>query len=173
MLSILSPAALAVLPFCLIGAAVSDIRRLLIPNEFSLGLIGGFLVAAVVSGLDLATFGMHVAVGAAALVVGFALFAFRICGAGDSKLLAATALWMGPGQIIPMAFWMSIAGAVLVVVVLAMRFALAFYPGLRAHSKFLDRVARAKTVMTPYGVAIAAGALIAFPQTTLFSALMG
>ena len=54
--------------------------------------------------------------GAGALLAGFALHAFGWLGAGDGKLLAVMALWLGPGDL-PLAFFGTVAiGLVLLAV---------------------------------------------------------
>lgn len=65
----------------------------------------------------------HAGVALAALVVGFILFILRAFGAGDAKLLAATALWAGPAMILDLVLVTAIAGGVLsLVVILGKRF---------------------------------------------------
>jgi len=86
---------LYVFPLCMLAAAVSDIRKFIIPNSVSLILIAGFFLCFAVSGLGMDVLLNHVLSGIVMLAVGIALFAFRVCGAGDSKLLAAAALWLG------------------------------------------------------------------------------
>ncbi|EAB6717953.1 peptidase, partial [Salmonella enterica subsp. enterica] len=84
-----------VFPFCMLFAAISDMLSMTIANRVPLILSAVFLVVAPLTGMDLVTYGWHIAAGLSVLVVTFALFAFGGMGGGDAKLLSATALWMG------------------------------------------------------------------------------
>jgi prepilin peptidase CpaA len=86
--------ALAVLVAALLGAAISDIRRYLIPNRYPAAIVLAYFVYATSHPLDQALWGL--AAGMAALVLCAAFFAAGIVGGGDAKLLAATMLWAGP-----------------------------------------------------------------------------
>lgn len=82
----------------LLGAVVTDLVRLRIPNAITLGVAGLFLVKAML-GLADGPVILHVAIGGVVLLVGFAAFALRIIGGGDAKLIAALALWFGPQDV--------------------------------------------------------------------------
>ena len=88
-------ALLVVFPALMIGAAVSDLFTMTIPNRLAVGLIAAFFAFAIVQQMSPAVIGMHVLAGLAVLVITFGLFAFGWIGGGDAKLAAATALWMG------------------------------------------------------------------------------
>ena len=110
MIDALSLAAFAGL---LIYAACSDIARLIIPNWVSIALACIFPIAALASGMAPLEIGMHLAFGAAVLVVGFFLFSGNIIGGGDAKLFAATAVWTGfQSFFMPFMYWTVIAGVV-------------------------------------------------------------
>lgn len=138
-----------------LAAAVNDARRYKIPNWISLGLMLLFAVAAAASREPLEDFWPHLAAGAAALAVGYALYAFTGMGAGDAKLGAAAILWSGPGALYPLAGAFAVAMALLAIGLIALRLALVglkVAPSMRA----LQRGAPA-----PLGVAIAAAAIAA------------
>ena len=82
----------------LFGAAVvSDLARRWIPDSVPLGLLVLFvLYASLTDAHALAPLWTHVLTGAALLLVGFVLFALGGFGGGDSKLMAAAGLWVGP-----------------------------------------------------------------------------
>jgi len=84
-----------VFPFCMLFAAISDALSMTIANRVSLVLVVTFVVVAPLTGMALSEFGLHLAAGAAVLVVTFGLFALGGMGGGDAKLLAATSVWMG------------------------------------------------------------------------------
>ena len=75
----------------------TDLRHRRIPNVVPLLLLAGFALYAAVGTLQpLATLWEHFAIGAVVLVAGIALYMTGRFGAGDSKLLAAAAVWIGP-----------------------------------------------------------------------------
>ncbi|MEL6318143.1 MAG: prepilin peptidase, partial [Pseudomonadota bacterium] len=139
MSSVAASFALASFPLFLAAAAISDFRRYIIPNWTCLGLLLGFFAAAAAAavlgpGMTLEAFGLHLASGAAALTVGFALFAFGVWGGGDGKLLAAACLWFDPASALTVAFAATIIGGVwglAAILIYAQRHALcAIAPGL-------------------------------------------
>jgi len=86
--------ALAVLVAALLGAAISDIRRYLIPNRYPAAITLAYFLFA--TSHPLAQAPWDLAVGVAAFVICALLFAAGIIGGGDAKLLAATMFWAGP-----------------------------------------------------------------------------
>ena len=93
----------------LCAAAFSDMQTLTIPNRYSLAIGLLFPVYLLSSGQFLAWPG-NLAVGAGMLVLGFVMFARRILGGGDAKLMAATALWAGPALLIDFVLLTALAG---------------------------------------------------------------
>ena len=138
----------------LLVAAAQDAMRLRISNVTVLLVIFAASVAAVIAGVQLALW-QNLVVFFVLLVAGTPLFAAGKLGGGDVKLLAAVGLWFS----IKSAAWMLIAvllaGGVLALVVLALR-AFSWSEAARDRAVIL----RPKGGI-PYGVAIAAGALIA------------
>ncbi len=170
MLAALEALLLAPLPFALVWAAASDVQRFIIPNRASLLCAAGALPALLCSGLDIGAIGLHLAVGAGALAIGFAFFALGLWGGGDGKLLAAAALWFDPAAALGFGFAVTLIGGLLGLVAVASRgynakIALAY--GLRPIT--LGKWA----THAPYGLAIAGGALVAFPDSALFAAYLG
>lgn len=157
-----SPFAMAVAAgasLVLIWAAVSDVRARIIPNRAVLALLALALVwAAVGKGAQLIpsleAFGI-------ALALTIALYAFGIVGAGDSKLFAVTALFMGMGYLPLFALATALAGGAIAAVSLVtrpQRAAVMF--ALKGRGDFGRGV--------PYGVAIAIGGM-----AVMWSALAG
>ena len=138
----------------LIVAAAQDALRLRISNVTVLLVIAAAVAAGVIAGLQIDLW-QNLAVFFVLLVAGTPLFAAGKLGGGDVKLLAAVGLWFS----IKSAAWMLIAvllaGGVLAIVVLALR-AFSWSEAARERAVIL----RPKGGI-PYGVAIAAGALIA------------
>ena len=161
-------ALLLAFPIAMAFAAANDLFTMTIPNKISLALIATFAAAAAYAGLPFDQVATHVGVGAAALAVGFTLFAFNLLGGGDAKLLAAGALWIGADFAIPFVAYITIFGGILSLVILAYR---RFVP---AHALALPAWAmRLHTAGggIPYGIAIAAAGLAVYPNTPLFLAL--
>src|SRR6476646_5782070 len=97
-------------------AVICDVRTRRIPNWLTFGAtLGAVAYGAVTSGLS----GAGVALGGwlvgAALL--FPFFALGGMGAGDVKLVAAIAAWLGPFESVWLAIYASIAGGVIAVVV--------------------------------------------------------
>jgi prepilin peptidase CpaA len=87
-------APLALASGALTWAAVSDIRRYLIPNAAPIAIAAGYAAAALSRPPAFAIGGCLT--GAAVFAVGAAVFRRGGLGGGDVKLLAAIALWAGP-----------------------------------------------------------------------------
>lgn len=141
--------------------AWSDARALRIPNWVSLFLVPAFLVGAVSASLPLETIAYHLGAGLLTLVIGFALFAFGYFGGGDAKLMAVCALWIGWGELVAFIFAVLLVGGVLSLFVVLLRKGLGLWPDWLVKS--------AEGLFTPdkavpYGIAIAAGAMIVLPR---------
>lgn len=161
---------LSVLPALAIVAALSDLTTMKIPNWISGLLILGFFPAALAVGLPLSDMGLHAAVAGAALLIGMGLFAMNVIGGGDAKVMAAASLWMG------------LQGAGLFVIYTAMFGGLLCLGLLMARrSVVLPAEGTPGWVATlmrprgdlPYGIAICAGALAAYPSSPLPSLFAG
>lgn len=153
----------------LLMAAVRDASTMTIPNWISLALIGGFVLVQPLTFTGLADIGTHLAVGGVFFAAGFAMFAFGWLGGGDAKLMAATALWFTWPDAVQYIVWTTVFGAALAIFLLAGR----RYIPVRvltapwAYSMFQDEK------KMPYGIALAAGALVVFPQSSIFIAALG
>ena len=161
----IAAAVFVILPLCLAMAAFSDLFTMTIPNRVSLILIVSFFVLAPLSGLGLQAIGMHLAAAAIVFSACFALFAFNVMGGGDAKLLSATALWFGLNEsLIFLMTDVSIIGGFITMLILM----------VRAQSDTIlaiglpvpNSVLIAKKI--PYGIAIAIGGFMAFPDSPLF-----
>ena len=193
--SVLAHVIVAVFPVGAIAAALSDATTFTIPNRLTIALAAAFFPVALILGLPVQTIGACAAVGVLALIVGIGMFAMNWCGGGDAKLLAACALWLGLPAILPFLFAMSVVGGLLaLVLVLGRKVALGalimaawawlgrrLAPTLAVASgsgspptapAWLGRLFE-PTEALPYGVAIAIGALIAFPSSPIVHALGG
>lgn len=157
---------LLVIGAVVIFAAVSDAATLTIPNWISLTLLALFPVVAVACGMSVADVGLHLAIGAGALVVGMLLFAFNLVGGGDAKFLAAVMLYVSAPLIMPFLMNVAIAGGCLALLLLAARETAA----MGISMDWFLRFTRGGTVI-PYGIAIAFGALATLPGSAMFAAM--
>ena len=171
MLHIAQAIVVAVFPALVIVAALRDAVSYRIPNWISLALIAGFALAGPLLGLGLPDIGLHIGVGAAALVLGFVMYSFRWIGGGDAKLFAVAALWLGWPAVTTYALTTTIAGGVLAVSLLALRSPY-LRPWVVTAPAWLGRLAEPGEAV-PYGLAIAVGALAAFPESPLLIPFAG
>lgn len=156
---------LVVFPFLMAYAAMSDILTMTIPNRVSAALVGAFAVLAVTGGLGGAQVAEHAVVFLLVLGIGFALFSAGVIGGGDAKLAAATALWLGYAPLLDYVFNAAMLGGVLALGILALR--RHPLPGFAAAWPFALHLHDGKVGM-PYGVALAASALVTCPSAPLW-----
>ncbi len=162
--------ALVVFPAFMAYAAVSDLLTMTISNRLCLALTAGFLAFALYCGFDAATFGWHLAAGFTVLVFGFAFFAAGWIGGGDAKLAAATALWFGFD---PLLMYLAVSGLLGGALTLGLLQARSYpLPGFVARWPWALRLHAPETGI-PYGIALAAGALLVFPETSLWRSAIG
>ena len=161
---------LSVLPALVIAAGLNDLTTMTIPNWISLALIVAFFPAALVMGLAPGQIAIHLGVGLLALFVGAGMFALNWIGGGDAKLMAASCLWLGLNGSGMFLLWTGVYGGFFC---LALIFARSQAMGY-AHKgpPWVERLLEPKGDI-PYGVAIAAGALMAFPDSTLMRVFAG
>lgn len=158
---------LSILPVLVIIAGLHDLTTMKIPNWISGLLVLGFVPAAVASGLSWTDIGIGFGVGFAALLAGMALFALRWVGGGDAKLLAAASLWFGLEGVAPFLLYTALIGGAFCMVLLAARARLQVFA--MNGPTWVTRLMQPKGDI-PYGVAIAVGALLAYPYSPLLQA---
>ena len=142
-------------------AAIADYRTYLIPNRVSLAIAALYPVYVLTRHGNVDWQGAFI-VASTLLVIGVLLFRFRIVGGGDIKLLTATALWMGPGEILAFLFITAIAGLALTVLTISHLRYLRPWPAPALAS---DQTAVLKLRQSvPYGIAIALGGILTVPR---------
>ncbi len=156
----------SIFPAALIGAALRDATSYTIPNWLSAALAIAFFPTAWAIGLSPAIVGQSAALGCAALAGGVAMFAAGWIGGGDAKLLAAASVWLGLPAIAPFLVFTALAGGALACALMVLRGAP--LPVARGPA-WVSRLLKPKGDV-PYGVAIAIGALAAFPSSLVFHA---
>ena len=153
---------LALFPALMAYAAASDLFTMTISNRVSLILMASFAVLAVAGGMALPVIGMHIAAGALVLVVAFACFAFGWMGGGDAKIAAAVGLWFGFDHLLDFLLYASLFGGALTLLLLqARQWPL---PAPLCRQGWLLHLHHKETGI-PYGIALASGALLIYPQT--------
>ena len=169
-MELLTAMMLCAFPALVIVGALKDVTTMTIPNWVSGVLILAFFPTALVSGLPLADVLAHLGVGVAALVAGMVMFAVRWVGGGDAKLLAAAALWLGVAGMPQFLLWTGIAGGLFAVLLMQARAVGQVYVGQAP--RWVGRLLQPKGDI-PYGVAICAGALAAFPHSAMVAGFGG
>jgi prepilin peptidase CpaA len=165
---ILDIARLLMFPALMAFAAASDLLTMTISNRVSLALVAGFLALALFSGMDLSDMLLHFGAGAIVLVVAFGCFAMGWVGGGDAKIAAAAALWFGFGHLLDYLVYASLFGGVLTLLLLQFReWPL---PYMLAGQAWLLKL-HAKETGIPYGIALAVGALVIYPETDWIKAV--
>jgi prepilin peptidase CpaA len=144
------------------AGAYLDLRYRRLPNW----LCAAALFAGIGAGLavhDGAWVGMALLHALVALLVGMALFAGRVIGAGDAKFYAAIAAWLPLEHGLVLLSAVSLSG----LAVLA-----AWFPARRRVASAIGSAANADDFKkVPYGIAIALGGLIAYLVTSSGSPL--
>ncbi|MDB5523625.1 MAG: peptidase [Rhizobium sp.] len=162
-------AILVVFPLCMAMAAFSDLLTMTIPNRLSVVLLASFLCIAPLAGLSLHDMLLHFGAGAAVFAFCFVLFALNIMGGGDAKILTASAVWFGFNDTLTLYIaYVSVLGGFLSIFILMIRanYDLILVSRLPVPQTMLH----AKKV--PYGIAIGAAALLAYPSSPLVQALL-
>lgn len=150
----------------LVAAVVSDIRMRRIANLTNalvllLGLVQAVALGGGVTGLSQAALGVLVA-----LVIWFPMFALRLIGAGDAKLMAASSAWLGWQGALTASLVTGAVGGVLGAFWLLRRYGL----GRAAHALGLALRDPGQLRMqpfdarerVPYAIAVASGVLVAW-----------
>jgi len=161
---------LFIFPAAMTFAAAMDFFTMTIPNRVSLVLIAGFLVGSLAVALPLETFATHLIVGVCVLLVGMALFFANVLGGGDAKLLAAASLWFGTDQLLPFLLYVGLLGGALCLAI--MTFRRQVLPLWATRQDWVVRLHKPYGGV-PYGVAIGGAALLVFPASSWFAAVVG
>jgi prepilin peptidase CpaA len=159
---ILDIARLLLFPALMAFAAASDLVTMTISNRISLLLGAGFIVLALLSGMSLHEMLSHAGAGLTVLAVAFLCFAMGWIGGGDAKVAAAAALWFGFGNLLEYLVYVSLFGGALTLLLL--QFRQWPLPAALHGQSWLMRL-HSKESGIPYGIALALGALLIYPET--------
>lgn len=160
---------LGVMPALVIVGGLKDLTSMKIPNWISGALVLSFFPVALVVGLPPMTAAIHLGVALVALVAGMVMFALRWIGGGDAKLMAATCLWLGATGSGMFLLWTGVMGGAFCLILLFARFHAR--PYLLSAPGWVVQLMEPRGDI-PYGVAIAAGALMAYPASPLLAAFV-
>lgn len=157
---------LSLLPCLVIAAGLRDLTTMTIPNWISILLFFGFFPAAFMVGLSPMTVALHMGVGLVALVAGMIFFALKFIGGGDAKLMAAACLWLGVGGSGEFLVYTGLVGGLFGLGLILVRKQVE--PWLFHAPGWVLKLMHPRGDI-PYGVAIAAGVLLAFPSSALLT----
>ena len=161
---------LLLFPAMMAFAASSDLLTMKIPNRVSLAMVGGFLLLAATTGMPLEQIAKHFGAGLLVLALAFCFFARGWIGGGDAKLAAVTALWFGFDHLLVYLVYGSLFGGALTLALLQFR---AFpIPRFLIGREWAERLHEPNGGV-PYGIALAAAALIVYPETMWMQTLAG
>src|SRR5262245_59008594 len=153
---------LLLFPAIMAFAASSHLLTVSISNRMSLSLAAGCFLLSLIMGISLQAFGMHLAAAAMVLVIAF-MFSLRgWIGGGDAKLAAATALWFGFDHLLDYMVYASLFGGALTLAIL--QFRKLPLPAVFARQPWILRLHETGGGV-PYGIALAAAALLIYPKT--------
>jgi prepilin peptidase CpaA len=150
---------------CLIGfavlvitAAITDVRRLIIPNRVCAAIVGLYPVYVLLAPNPVA-YGWAAGIALGVFAIGALLFAARLVGGGDVKFLSAVVLWAGPEHVIDLLMVMALAGGLIALFMIIARGDLAAL-GLRVFALATGQKSPdSGGAKVPYGAAISVGGL--------------
>ena len=149
-------------PALMAFAAASDLFTMTISNRVSLALLAGFVFLALLGGMGLHDILLHLGAGATVMVVAFGCFAMGWVGGGDAKIAASVALWFGFDHLLNYLLYASLFGGALTILLLQFRQWPLPYP--LSGQTWLNRLHDRQSGI-PYGIALALGALMIYPET--------
>lgn len=153
---------LLLFPALMAFAASSDLLTMTISNRLSLALVGGFFTLTIVTGMNLAAIGWHLAAAGLVLACAFICFWRGWIGGGDAKLAAVTTLWFGFEHLFDYMIYAALLGGALTLALL--QFRKLPLPGMLARQPWIQRL-HEKGGGVPYGIALAAAAMLIYPHT--------
>jgi prepilin peptidase CpaA len=159
---ILDIARLLLFPALMAFAAASDLFTMTISNRVSVVLCAGFLILALASGMATTAILAHLGAGGLVLVLAFGCFAMGWIGGGDAKIASAAALWFGFAHLMNYLLYASLFGGALTL--LLIQFRQWPLPYALTGQAWLMRL-HAKESGIPYGIALAIGAMMIYPET--------
>lgn len=140
-----------------LGAALSDIRSMTIPNMYSVAILSLFLLgysALAFAGVDSTPWWSHASSLLIVFLITLGMFSVGAIGGGDSKFATVCALWVGLQGLMHFLLVMMIVGMVLAILALILRNRVVFARAMPGG--WIDRVQKGESAI-PYGFAIMCG----------------
>jgi prepilin peptidase CpaA len=153
---------LTLFPAMMAFAASSDLLTMTIANRVSLILIAGFFLLAVLTGMNATAMLEHAGTALAVLLIAFVFFTRGWIGGGDAKLAATSVLWLGFGHLADYLVYSSLLGGALTLGLI--QFRAMPMPHVLAGRDWAERL-HDSAGGVPYGIALAAAALLVYPHT--------
>ncbi len=150
-------------------AALNDANAMKIPNRIPVLAFLGFVVMIPLTWAGVPILLEHLTVGVTLFAVGFAMFAFGWMGGGDSKLMAATAFWFTWHDVVHYMIATALFGGALTLFIMIGR---SYIPVRVLTTQWAQTMFRDETKI-PYGLALAAGAIITLPKSQMFLTTIG
>ncbi|RZJ32185.1 MAG: pilus assembly protein CpaA [Brevundimonas sp.] len=169
-MDILLLALLGIMPALVIVGGLKDLTTMKIPNWISGALAASFLPVALIAGLSPVSIAVHLGIGFGVLVIGAGMFALRWIGGGDAKLMAGACLWLGLQGSGMFLLYTGLMGGLFCLFLMMAR--VHTRPFLAGAPGWVVQLMEPKGDI-PYGVAIAAGALLAYPASPLMMLFIG
>jgi prepilin peptidase CpaA len=142
---------LSALAIALLIAAFTDLRRRQIDNWLNASIALVAPIFWLVNGQSWIDVGFHLGIALFMFIILAGMFALRVMGGGDVKLLTALALWIQPVLFLQLLMVMSVLGGILTLVVAGLHYA-------RRHTG---------RIKVPYGIAISFAGLWALASQYL------
>ena len=158
---------LGIFPAIMAFAASSDLVSMTIGNRLQLALCALFIIIAVFYGFTWHMWVSHVMAFMVVLAFSFVCFARGWIGGGDAKLVACTALWFGfTPELYAYLLYSTLFGGALTMGMLYYR--TLNLPKVLAGQGWALRLHNEKEGI-PYGIALAASALLTYPDSYIFT----
>lgn len=154
--------------FATIWAGMMDLITMRIRNELVLFLLAIYAALAPLAGFGVDEIGLNAAVALGVLVCMFVFFGLGWIGGGDAKLAAVVALWLGADHVMAFTIYTALFGGALTLLLLQFRALPLPAPCLRV--SWITQL-HARNTGVPYGVPIAAAALLILPTTPWMTVL--
>jgi prepilin peptidase CpaA len=157
-----------VFPVLLAAAAIFDASSMIIPNWLNALIAALFVPVALAGHMEMSAIGWNLALGAVVFAIGAGLFLLGVMGGGDVKMIAACSVWLGLPMMVPFLLYTAIAGGALAAVALVAR---RIAPAGVSDAGWTRWLTERKSGV-PYGIAIAAGAILVWSESILGGALL-
>ena len=170
MAALANPVGMIVFALAMVQAGLSDLTTMQIRNGLVLLLLVTFAVLVPLAGFSSVEIVLSVIGATVVLGLGFLCFARGWIGGGDAKLAAVTSLWLGFDYTIAYVIHAALLGGLLALILMQFRTLIPVLPPFMQNVPWIARL-HSTDCGVPYGIALAAAALIVFPHTRWMTVL--